>query len=105
MPAPKTTKSATTAKKAPVKKSSTSLPAPKPKPKPKPKPLPFEIWRCKVDWVKFHGKIYYKGDTLNVFPATLEDESEMRVIKRYFVPTKTESIEVISEPVEILKGD
>lgn len=78
----------------------------KPKAASKPKPLAFEIWRCHVEWVKHHGKIYGKGDILNVDLATLQDEAEMKVISKYFTPTKTESVKMVSEPVEILKeGD
>ena len=70
------------------------------------KPSPFEIWRCHVEWVRHHGKKYNKGDILNVFAAILADEAEMKVIRKYFTPTKTESVAMVSEPVEILKeGD
>lgn len=72
----------------------------------KPKPPAFQIWRCHVDWVKYHGKKYEKGDILNVPRSTLADEAEMKVIRKYFTPTKTESVAMVSEPVEILKeGD
>lgn len=96
MPA-KSTKSKPAAKPATIKKS-----APKPKAV-APKPPAFEIWRCHVDWVKYHGKKYEKGDILNVARFTLTDEAEMRIIRKYFTPTKTESVKMVSEPIEILK--
>jgi len=98
VPAPKKSR-ATSAKKSSVKKPSVKKPV-----EVKPKAPAVEIWRCKVDWVKFHGKKYHRGDTLLVPLST--SEAEMQVIRRYFKLTNTESILSTSEPVEVLKeGD
>ncbi len=75
------------------------------KPDPKPKPAleapSKEIWRCKVDWVKFHGVAYERGETILVMPDRTTD-AERSVLGKYFEPTKTGIMTGISEPVEPL---
>lgn len=90
MPTKSTPKSTAATKRAPTKR------------KIAPKSLPFEIWRCKVEWVRHHGRVFEKGDILEIPRVILQNESEMAIIRKYFTPTKTESVVVESEPVEIL---
>ena len=70
------------------------------------KPDPPELWRCKVDWVRFMGRKYFKGESLLVHPKQLTN-GQLQLVSRYFEKIGTaETTTVISEPIQPLaEGD
>jgi len=90
---------ATGQKKASGAKLSTAQKQPaKKRPAPRKKP---EIWRCHVDWVRYQGVTYNRGDTITVQPDVM-DHKQRVTLGKYFTITKTESVAMTSGPVEIL---
>lgn len=58
-----------------------------------------------MDWVRYLGTTYYRGNTINVQPELL-DARQRTTLGKYFTRTQTEAVAMTSEPVEALaEGD
>lgn len=88
------------ADKKSTKRSTRKPAAKKPAPEVKPQVPGKEIWRCIVDWVRYHGAAYERGNTILVMPGMTD--AEKSVLGKYFEPTKTGIMTGVSEPVELL---
>ncbi len=64
-----------------------------------------EVYICIVDWVKYHGRRYEKGETILVNLDRIP-EGDLAILEKYFKLKPTEVMSGVSEPVEQLdEGD